>query len=478
MTTSRSIASPTRRSDRLALVLAALVAAAALAPRNAEAARKRVVVLPFDGPQGETAQEEVAGVIKRKHAVVPADSFMKKRRELGVRNDSDESTARVAQALGVDAVVNGQVKRKGGKWELDIAVRDGGSGGIVEQIVIPLKGPRIDSEATQRIAPELLPALLRADGRSGEGGGGRSASRGGDEGGGDEAGGGDEGEEEATVKRKPKKKKKAGEDEEGGDEEEPIDENGGWLPLRTLEAGAGFGGLGRSFAYDDADLQAYGSGLALSVLVLAETFPLQSQSGFLGKMGMSVFAQFEPINKAKLADTSLSVVQRRLYVDFRYAMRMGENFLLLPNVGIGQSYFGISDKEYRGPSNCKKDQDPQVICLADVIVTFAKVGADVKLAMSPTMTLLGELSVLPGVTVQTGDGQIAGDPEDGAADRVLGFGGGLGLSYKMMDILALRASLNFVRFGHTLTPSVDTAKYTSATDSYYGLTVAGVYLLK
>jgi len=495
------------------ILVGAVVCAALCSASPAHAARKKVVVMPFDGPQGETAEEAVTLAIKRKHQVIDSEAFQKKRKEVGARGRSDDDYAKVAEALGADALVGGQIKRRGGKWELDIEVRDGASGGVVEQVTIPLKGPRLDDEATSSLSPMVMPALLKADGRSG---GVKTASDEGDEdeadaprrkkrkskskaddeeadessdeGGDDEVAEDDEGDEERVSKKSKKKKKKHRDEDEDEDEDEEDEDEGdygdsdAWLALRTLEIGAGLGFVGRSFAYDDSDLQAYSSGLAPGLVLFAQSFPFHDKEGFLGKLGLGFNLGMEPFTKAKLKvspdeTTELGIKQFRVSFDVRYGMRLGETFSVMPNIGVGQTYFAIVDKDVRVPSECRKVMSDKVICLSDVIVLHAKIGADARLALSREIALFASLAVLPGISVAATEGQIAEE----AADRALGLGGGLSLGYRLSDSLALRGGFEFTRFGHTLDTAdapCPTVCYTSAIDTYYGLNVAAMYMTK
>lgn len=159
---------------RLATVLVALGVAAVVllggAP-PAHAAKKRVVVLGFSGPQAGKAEVAVGGVVARKYTLVSAGQYSKAQKKLRLKKPSNANVARIANEIQVDAIVAGSVKRKGARWSLVLVVREGATGNSIGTIKITLRSPRIDAKAKQDIIAQLLPAIGRTADVAGSGGG-------------------------------------------------------------------------------------------------------------------------------------------------------------------------------------------------------------------------------------------------------------------------------------------------------------------
>ena len=124
-------------------------------------AGRRVVVLTFSGPQGESAEKAVQTIVGQDNSLVPAAAFAKAQRQLKIGSMTERNVARVAKKVQADALVLGAVRRKGIKWSLHLTVREGKTGDTVDIIVVPLRTPRIDDHARESIVQQLLPAIAR-----------------------------------------------------------------------------------------------------------------------------------------------------------------------------------------------------------------------------------------------------------------------------------------------------------------------------
>lgn len=148
-------------------LLGLLVAGAVLLAASPAWAKKRVVVLGFSGPQSGKAEAAVAKVVKKKHTIISAKKYSQAQKKLRLKKPSNGNVAKIAAEIQADAIVSGQVKRKGARWSLVLKVREGATGKVIDTINIPLRAPRVDARAREDIASQLLPAIARADGPGG-----------------------------------------------------------------------------------------------------------------------------------------------------------------------------------------------------------------------------------------------------------------------------------------------------------------------
>jgi hypothetical protein len=174
------------------VVLAALV----LWMGRADAGRKRVVVLDFEGPKAEKFHADVVKLIKKSHTVLTVDKWNEKADELDAAAITDKNIKKVAKKLKIDGVITGKIEKRRDEYIIRLKVRGGTTGETVgNPVQTKAESPRIDAQAQRDIKDELMPAIDELESNR--------------------SGGDDEEEEEADA---PKKKKAAEEEE---DEEEP-----------------------------------------------------------------------------------------------------------------------------------------------------------------------------------------------------------------------------------------------------------------
>ncbi|HEY4182887.1 MAG TPA: hypothetical protein VGM90_38955 [Kofleriaceae bacterium] len=165
-----------------------------LAPSVAEAGRKRVVVLDFEGPKAETFHDDVVKLVKKSATVIPSEKWSSTADDLDAGKVNDGNIKKVAKKLKLDAVITGKIEKRRDKYIVQIKVRNGKTGAIAGQrIDVTADGPELEGDAKKDLKDELIGAIdaLKE---------------------GDEEGGSDE---EDT----PKKKKH--DDEDSGDGDEP-----------------------------------------------------------------------------------------------------------------------------------------------------------------------------------------------------------------------------------------------------------------
>jgi hypothetical protein len=186
------------------VVLAALV----LWMGRADAGRKRVVVLDFEGPKAEKFHADVVKLIKKSHTVLTVDKWNEKADELDAAAITDKNIKKVAKKLKIDGVITGKIEKRRDEYIIRLKVRGGTTGETVgNPVQTKAESPRIDAQAQRDIKDELLPAIDELESNR--------------------SGGDDEEEEEDA----PKKKKAVEEEEE--EEEEP--KKGGFSKKKMMD---------------------------------------------------------------------------------------------------------------------------------------------------------------------------------------------------------------------------------------------------
>jgi hypothetical protein len=201
MTSSRlnaSTSSLLRWGSRL--ILAGLAALVVALPSVAQA-RRRIVILDFEGPKAEQFHVDVERLVKKQHMVIPVDKWNAAAEEMDATSLSEKDVKKVAKRLNVDGVISGKIEKRRDEYILRLKVREGKTGEVVgNPIDTKTGGPRLDGAATREIKTELFDTLDVLD--TGGGGGDEEES----------------GEEEAERPRKFVKRGGASEEEEGEEE--------------------------------------------------------------------------------------------------------------------------------------------------------------------------------------------------------------------------------------------------------------------
>lgn len=158
MTSSRSKAS--RSSWGLAVAVVVALVAWLGAPGAARAEKKRVVVLEIEGPKGERFHAELIKLVKQAHTVVSTDKWNGTAAELDASTVSATDIQAVARKLKVDAVVEGRVESRKGRYVLRLRVHEGKTGGMSGgPISVKSDSPRFAGTARRELVAELLGAI-------------------------------------------------------------------------------------------------------------------------------------------------------------------------------------------------------------------------------------------------------------------------------------------------------------------------------
>ena len=97
----------------------------------ANAGRKRVVVLEFDGDKAEKFHADIVKLIKKSHTVVSIDKWNGAAEEMSATKLTDKNIKKVAKKLKVDGVVSGTVEKRRDEYILRMKLRSGVSGEII-----------------------------------------------------------------------------------------------------------------------------------------------------------------------------------------------------------------------------------------------------------------------------------------------------------------------------------------------------------
>ncbi len=139
------------------LAVAVVVVAVLGAGRLAEAGRKRVVVLDFEGPKGGKFHDDLVRLIKKTHTVVPAEKWNGAAEQLGAGTLSDRDVKKVARKLKIDAIVQGKIEKRRDEFIIRLKLRAGKSGELIgDSIDTKAEGPRIDGRAQKDLRDELV----------------------------------------------------------------------------------------------------------------------------------------------------------------------------------------------------------------------------------------------------------------------------------------------------------------------------------
>jgi hypothetical protein len=173
-------------SNRILVALATLL----LLVGVANAGRKRVVVLDFDGPKAEKFHDDLVKLLKKSHTVIATDKWNGAAEELDASKPTEKNIKKVAKKLKVDGVVTGKIEKRRDEYIIRIKLHAGTSGELVgNSIDTKAEGPRLDGRAQSELKDELIGQIDELEANHG--------------------GGGDDDE----VADKPSKKKKHGDDE-------------------------------------------------------------------------------------------------------------------------------------------------------------------------------------------------------------------------------------------------------------------------
>lgn len=138
----------------IAMFLLAALASAA------QASRKRVAVLPFQGPSATTQiRGELVRVVQKAHTVISLDSWTRTARTLSATKVSKSNVRKVARRLEVDAVIDATVIQRRNGFRVRLRLRDGATGEMLDELNLITIGTRFDKASLRDLRDELIDVI-------------------------------------------------------------------------------------------------------------------------------------------------------------------------------------------------------------------------------------------------------------------------------------------------------------------------------
>ena len=125
-------------------------------PGSAAAGSKRLVIQKIRGPSAAAFYRDVLLVLEQRHNLVSNDRYDKYARQLGATRVNARNVRRVAQKLGLDGVIFGKVRRRGGKYLLTLTLRAGVDGQIIGTAIVETRRPQLNREQRRKMKRDLL----------------------------------------------------------------------------------------------------------------------------------------------------------------------------------------------------------------------------------------------------------------------------------------------------------------------------------
>jgi hypothetical protein len=127
---------------------------------RADAGRKRVVVLDFEGPNAEKFHADVVKLIKKSHTVVKLDKWNKTAEELDAGKVTEKNVKKVARKLKIDGVITGKIDKRRDEYIIKLKLRAGTTGELMgNSVQTKADGPRLEGQAQRDIKDELIAVI-------------------------------------------------------------------------------------------------------------------------------------------------------------------------------------------------------------------------------------------------------------------------------------------------------------------------------
>jgi hypothetical protein len=141
-----------------------IVAALLLWNGNADAGRRRIVVLDFEGPKAEKFHDDLVKLIKRNHTVLSVDKWNELADELDAGKITEKNVKKLAKKLRLDGVVTGKIEKRRDEYIIRLKLRAGTTGELIgASVQTKAEGPRLDAQAQRDIKDELIAAIEELD---------------------------------------------------------------------------------------------------------------------------------------------------------------------------------------------------------------------------------------------------------------------------------------------------------------------------
>ena len=229
--------------------------------------------------------------------------------------------------------------------------------------------------------------------------------------------------------------------------------------------------MGRSFRFD-APLQRESSFPRIGYQAGIETYPLRLLGDtWMAGFGLAASYAAEGIGKASVTQpngmsSSTSVKQSRWNLDLRYAFELGGYVVLAPDVGLANSSFTLNTDMPVMASQCAPTAT--TACVPDTDALLLQTGVHLRFAVTKEIGITLDGAYLQALSVKNKPLNQIGYEAGTSAN---GFDTALGATYLLTDFLSVHAEVPFTRLTYTFHNPPDTP-YKTATETYYGLTLA------
>ena len=153
MTSSKSRASISRVAALVVFVIAMLAMT-----NVAEAGRKRLVVLAFEGPKAAQFQADLVTLLKKSHTVLSTSKWDTAADELDASKVTEKNVKKVAKKLKIDGVVEGKIEKRRDEYIVKLKLR-GKDGEVLATVSTKAEGTHLDGSAMKDVKDELLPQI-------------------------------------------------------------------------------------------------------------------------------------------------------------------------------------------------------------------------------------------------------------------------------------------------------------------------------
>jgi len=131
---------------------------------RADAGRKRIVVLDFEGPKAEKFHADVVKMVKKSHTVLTVDKWNEKAEEMDATAITDKNIKKLAKKLKIDGVITGKIEKRREAYIIRLKLRGGSTGETVgNPVQTQSESPRVDANAQRDIKDELVAAIEELD---------------------------------------------------------------------------------------------------------------------------------------------------------------------------------------------------------------------------------------------------------------------------------------------------------------------------
>lgn len=327
-------------------------------PAKAGAGGHEIAVGPFQGPKAGTVRGYIVSALKKGKGInVISDATLKDSGIKLTKKSTDEDYAGLAGAVGATVVLDGTVTTKGKAVSVEIQVRNGTDGSVVDSVTLDAGWlPGLRQTINKQLVADLEDPLSKT-----------ASSEAPEEELPEGAGAAEEEEEE--------EEEGAGEGAGEEEEEEPEEPSGRPSPL---EIGAGIRGFSRNYRYSDDlfdSLRSYKLGVAPAAFIYGRWYPLAHvQGGTLAHVGLTGgYERGFAVSSQTPQGEELSTTTHEWWVGLRYRVPLDAH-----EIGIQGTY---------GKHTYAIDDNPADPLVPDVAYTYLRLGLDARVRV--TRVVLG-----------------------------------------------------------------------------------------